>query len=149
MLITLVILVVPMKSRTFSSFSYSANEQVCRSWEGAQPDREPSWPMEIFYTIGVMVSLLMGVGQGAGSSLFHVFKFSLVQELELIREFSLFLRISWNLQNLWFPGSAITAWGLAANLSLNGEKILLYIVRFASSLLSLFSVLVVVPLLHY
>jgi len=24
-----------MKSRTFSSFYYSANEQLCRSWEGA------------------------------------------------------------------------------------------------------------------
>ena len=29
--------VIAMKSRTFFCFSYSANEQVCRSWEGAQP----------------------------------------------------------------------------------------------------------------
>jgi len=41
MLIKLVFLDVAEKSRTFSSFPYSANEQVCRSWEGAQPGREP------------------------------------------------------------------------------------------------------------
>jgi len=39
MLITLMVLVAAMKSRTFSSFSYSANKQVCRSWEEAQQDR--------------------------------------------------------------------------------------------------------------
>jgi len=39
MLITLMFSVVAMKSRTFSSFSYSADEQVCRSCEGAQLDR--------------------------------------------------------------------------------------------------------------
>jgi len=30
--------IVAMKSRTSSSFSYSAQEQVCRKWEGAEPD---------------------------------------------------------------------------------------------------------------
>jgi len=40
----------------FSSFSYSANEQMCRSWEGAQPDKWPSWAMEIFHTMEVMLS---------------------------------------------------------------------------------------------
>ena len=41
-------LVVAMKSRTFSSFSYSANEQVCRSWEGAQTDSQASqWKYSI------------------------------------------------------------------------------------------------------
>jgi len=30
-----------MKSRTFSSLPGSVNEQVCRSWEGAQPGRQP------------------------------------------------------------------------------------------------------------
>jgi len=40
MLITLVFSVAAMKSRTFFSFPYSASEQVCRSWEGVQPD---SW----------------------------------------------------------------------------------------------------------
>jgi len=38
MLITL-FSVVAMKSRTFSGFSCSAHEQVCRTWEGAQPGR--------------------------------------------------------------------------------------------------------------
>jgi len=42
MLITLMFSVVPMKSRTFSGFSHSANEQVGRSWEGAQPGRQPT-----------------------------------------------------------------------------------------------------------
>jgi len=36
-LIALMFSVVTMKSRTFSSFSFSANEEACRSWEGAQP----------------------------------------------------------------------------------------------------------------
>jgi len=31
---------VAMKSNIFSSFSYSADEQGCRSWEGAQPGRQ-------------------------------------------------------------------------------------------------------------
>jgi len=35
MLVTLMFLVVAMKPRTFFSSPYSANEQVCRSWEGA------------------------------------------------------------------------------------------------------------------
>jgi len=35
------VLVVAKKSTTFSSFSYTANESVCRSWEGAQPGSEP------------------------------------------------------------------------------------------------------------
>jgi len=36
-----------------SSLPYSALEQVCRSWEGEQTDRKPSWPMEIFHTIDI------------------------------------------------------------------------------------------------
>jgi len=57
MLITLMFSVVAMKLRTFSSLPYSANEQVCRSWEGASPSASPGWPMEIFHTIDVMLSL--------------------------------------------------------------------------------------------
>jgi len=33
--------VVAKKSRNFFSFSYSDNEQVCRSWDGAQPGSQP------------------------------------------------------------------------------------------------------------
>jgi len=41
----------------------------------------PSWPMEIFHTMDVMLSLSRGAGQGAGvrSSLFQEFKASLVR----------------------------------------------------------------------
>jgi len=39
-LIRVVVLVVPKKSRTFSSLPCSADEQVCQSWEGAEPDSE-------------------------------------------------------------------------------------------------------------
>jgi len=38
---TLMFLVVAKKSRTFSGFPYSGNEQVCRSWEGSSPGSEP------------------------------------------------------------------------------------------------------------
>jgi len=48
--------VVAKKSRTFFSFSCSADEQVRRSWEGAQPG-SPSWPVEIFCTIDIVLSL--------------------------------------------------------------------------------------------
>jgi len=34
-------LVAAKKIRTFSSFPYSTNEQVCRSWEGAEPGSQP------------------------------------------------------------------------------------------------------------
>jgi len=56
-LITLMFSVIAKKSRTFCSFSYSAHERLCRSWEGAQPGREPGWPMEIFHTINITLSL--------------------------------------------------------------------------------------------
>ena len=59
--------VVAKKSRTFSSFSYSAYEQACRSWEGAQADR-PSWPMETFHTMDAVLNLWIEVGQGLGIS---------------------------------------------------------------------------------
>jgi len=40
-MITLMFVVVAMPSRTFSSFSYSANQPVFKIWEGAQLG---SWP---------------------------------------------------------------------------------------------------------
>jgi len=57
MLITLMVLVVVKKSRTFFSFSYSANEQVCRSWERAQPARQPKLANGNIPYIDIMVSL--------------------------------------------------------------------------------------------
>jgi len=41
MLITLMFSVLSRKSRTFFSFPCLAKEQVCRSWEGAQPGSQP------------------------------------------------------------------------------------------------------------
>ena len=40
-MVTLMFSCVAKKSRTFFSFSCSANEQLCRSWEGAHTDRQP------------------------------------------------------------------------------------------------------------
>jgi len=56
MLISLVFLAVATKSMTFFGFPCSADEQVCRSWEGAQPGSSPRWAMEIFHTIDIMLS---------------------------------------------------------------------------------------------
>jgi len=49
--------VIARKSRAFPSISCSANERVCRSCEGAQTDRQPSWAMETLRTMDVMLSL--------------------------------------------------------------------------------------------
>jgi len=92
MLITLVFLVVAMKSRTFSSFPYSANEQVCRSWEGTEPGSQPKlargnipyhrhhaqftnggWPQgqEFFFLVSLSLNLLFhGSLKFYGSSVF-------------------------------------------------------------------------------
>jgi len=35
------VFIVAVKSRTFSSLPYSADEQVCRSWEGVEPGSQP------------------------------------------------------------------------------------------------------------
>jgi len=77
----------------------------------------PRWPMEIFYTTAIRLSLLMGVGWGAGicSALCHKFESSLVQEFKLLWELL-------NLRNPRVPGSTVAAWGLAVNWSLGGEK---------------------------
>jgi len=90
MLITLMFSVAAVKSRTFSSFSYSANEQLCRSWEGAQPGSQPSWPRDIFHIIDIMLSLGIRIGQRAGIFHFCEFKFSPVQEFKFFQEISLF-----------------------------------------------------------
>jgi len=53
---TLMFSVVAVKSRAFFSFPCSADEQVCRSWEGAEPESQPKLASGTFYTIDVMLS---------------------------------------------------------------------------------------------
>jgi len=132
------LLVVAMKSRTFSSFSYSANEHVCTSCKGAQPDRWPSWPMEIFHTIDIMLSLWKGLARGHGdfcSSRFCEFKSSPVWEFELFLE-------------IWGFGVLRLLLRDWPQISLQVvRKIVLHIVCFAHSLLSLLLSIVVVVIL--
>jgi len=56
--------VVAEISRAFSSLPCSANEEVCRSWKEHSQAATPSWPMDIFHTMAVMLSLWMGFDQG-------------------------------------------------------------------------------------
>ena len=70
--------------------------------------------MEILHTIDIMLSLLIGSGQGAGlwSSLFCEFESSLGQEFELIWEFSLFqkFREICESHNFQVPRSPLRDW---------------------------------------
>jgi len=50
MLITLMFSVVAKKSRTFSTFSFSANEEVCRSRARQQLAQDGQWKYSIAYT---------------------------------------------------------------------------------------------------
>jgi len=88
MLIMLMYSIVAKKSRTSSSFSYSANEPVCRSWGKQRKAGGPGWPVEIFHTVAVTVyKWELASGAGTSLSLFHEFKSSLVQQFGLLGEF--------------------------------------------------------------
>jgi len=102
-----------MKTRTFPSFPYSAREQVCRSWEGAQPGRSPSCPVEILHTMDIMFSLGMGVGWGARILPYHFleFKSSLGQEREHFWKFSFF----WNVTKSTISGICNHCLGTGCN----------------------------------
>ena len=107
--------VIAMKSRILSSFSYSADEQMRRRWEGAQPGRQPSWAMDIFHTMGVMLCLWMVVGSGAGIFFLfrvHEFKSSLVREFELFLEFGLFPGVWRVKKNSWLWQNPLNLWAL-------------------------------------
>jgi len=81
--------VVAKKSRTFSSFSYSANEQVGRSWVGAEPGSWPKLPYgNIPYHRHHALVYNWGLAGGQDSS----FTFIFVQEFKLFHEFSLFFQ---------------------------------------------------------
>jgi len=49
--------VVAKTSGTFFGFPCSADEQVCKIWERAEPEASPGWPMEIFHTIDVVLTV--------------------------------------------------------------------------------------------
>jgi len=119
MLITLVFSVVPMKSRTFFSFSYPANKHVCRSWEGAWADREPSWGMEYSISETSCSVYEWGLARWQESFLSHLheFKSSLGWESELFEELGLFHEFCEIHETHDFPGSATTSQGLAATWS--------------------------------
>jgi len=57
MLITLMVWVVAVKSRTFSRFSCSANEQGAGAGREHSQAASPSWTVEIFRTVGILLSL--------------------------------------------------------------------------------------------
>jgi len=75
MLIKLMLLAVAVKSRTFSSLPYLANEQVCRSWKGAQPGSQPKLAKGNVPHHGRHAQFMNGGWLGAGIcfSLFHGF----------------------------------------------------------------------------
>jgi len=89
------VLVVSKKSRTFSSLPYSANEQVRRSWEGAQPGSQPKLASGNIPYHGHHAQFIKGVGWGTGilffNSLSEEFEYSLVRAFKLFWKFSLFL----------------------------------------------------------
>jgi len=91
MLITPMFLVAAKKSRTLSSFSYSANEQACRSWEGTQPRSYPKPSNGNTPYLRHHAQFMNGIVRGQealSSSHFHEFKSSLVLKFELFSGFS-------------------------------------------------------------
>jgi len=93
MLIILMFLVIAMKSKIFS-FSYSANEQACRSWEGAQTDSQAGRRK---YSIAWMSPSGYARGLAGG---WESFCSSLVQEFKLFYKFSFFQEFCRVLKNL-------------------------------------------------
>ena len=143
---------VTKKSWTFSCLPHSANVQVCRSWEGAQPGRPPKLADGNIPYHGRHAQF-MNEGWGRRgqespffNSLFCEFESSLVWAFKLIQEFGLFQEFC---EIHDFQRSLITAHGLAVARSLGSEQTVLSIVCSAYSLLSLLLAVVVFPLLSY
>jgi len=81
MLVTLMFSVVAKESGTLSSFSCSANEQLRRSWEGAQGGSQPKLAGGSTSYHGRHAQFMNGgwlVGTGISFCLFHEFKSPLV-----------------------------------------------------------------------
>ena len=104
---------VAMKSRTFSSFSHSADEKIYRSWDGAQPDNYHKLANGNILYHGCHAQFPNG-GWPEGRELF--FFFVSVGSNYFLSKSSNFLR---NSMKLIFWGSVITAGGLATNWSLS------------------------------
>jgi len=117
MLITLLFSVVAKKSRTFSGLPCSANEQVCRSWEGAQPGSQPELPNgNIPYHRRQAQFVNGGLPGGRNPSSFFFFFPDFLGGSSNFSRSSVFLGISPNLQNPQVPGSRIAARGLVTQL---------------------------------
>ena len=158
----MVVLVVAKKSRTCSSLPYSADEWVCRSWQGAEPDGEAKLAngKSLHHRCHAQVAKA-GFAGGRNPFFFKFSCLSLVgvrtfvggwsfsQSLASYMDF-VSLAKSVKFVSLGNPaGSAVAAQELAASHSLGREKMVLHIVCFAYSL-SLPVVLVLVfPLLSY
>ena len=145
-------LVVAKKTKTFSRVSCSANEQMCRSWEGKQPHSSPKLANELFPYHRQHAQFIKSGWQGGRD----LFSFPGVWILSCLGVWTSpgVCSFSWVLQNsqyLWALDSVITAWGLSANRSFGSEKIVLHIVCFAYSLLLVVVLFVisVFPLLSF
>jgi len=93
MLITLMFSVVAKKSRTFSSIPCSANQQVYKSWEGAQPGSQSKLASGNIPYHRCHAQFINGGwlrGRNPFLSLFCGFKSTFVQEFKLCWEFDIF-----------------------------------------------------------
>ena len=140
-------LVVAVNQGLVSSLPYSATEQLFRSWEGAQPGSQPKLASGNIPNHSHHAQFMNGGWLGGSRLLAFQFSASVNPAFSgnsaFFRNFMKFAKIR---------GAMISAWGLAANRSSGGEKIILYIFCFAYSLLLLSLVVVVVlvfPLLPY
>jgi len=150
------LLVVAMKSRTYSSFPYPAHEQACRAGREHSQADSPGWTMEIFHTMDIALSLWMGAGQGARICSFTfpwvwVFYWPGVWTSQGVQSYSMSLAsYSIFVSSRKPAGSEIAAPPLPAARSSGGEKkIVLCIVCFAYSLLLFLLLLLVFPLLPH
>ena len=88
------VLVVAKKSRTFSSLPCSADEQVCRSWEGAEADSEAKLANgKILYHRCHAQVVKAGFAGGRNPSFIPNSLVSLLWVFELFREVGLFPRV--------------------------------------------------------
>jgi len=120
MLITLMVLVVARKSRTFFSFPCSADELVCRDWEGAKPGSQPKIADIIFHTIDACSVYKWGWPGGRNSLFilslnfheFNVFSMSSVSSVKIANS-AKSMKSAKSAKSVKSACSASAAWGLA------------------------------------